>query len=100
MADHERSLAKKYANQNVVFLGVNTDPDRSVGLKSKLNQPEYKRSFWAGTAGTGATVVQSYRVNMFPTAVVIDSQGRVRASVHPAELDEHLAALVREEAGK
>lgn len=68
------ALQKKYAERPVVFLGIarDTDPDWSRYLdKHKMPWPQF--------LDTRAAILRSFNVTGFPTYVVIDGEGVVRA---------------------
>lgn len=74
---HQRELAKRLAGKPFAFLGVNSDKDRdkakeAIG-KEQLDWPH----FWNGGSQTGP-ISQLYKVRIWPTIYVLDSQGVIR----------------------
>lgn len=67
-----KEIASRFKNEPAVVLGMNTDPQvedaRAVVEKMKLNYPTLK--------ATG--VPEKYKVQGFPTLIVIDHKGVVR----------------------
>jgi thiol-disulfide isomerase/thioredoxin len=74
-------LAAHYENKDVVVLGVNKDQDendaRRVITSSELNYPNLR----------GDEISKKYRVNEWPTFIVLDQTGRI-ANYHAGNTDD------------
>jgi Thioredoxin-like len=76
MYPHERSLVKKMQNKPFALLGVNTDDDREELKPILVKEKITWRSFWNG--GRGGPITQLYKIQGFPTLMLIDAKGVIR----------------------
>jgi thiol-disulfide isomerase/thioredoxin len=95
MYGYERELVGKYSNQPFALIGVNSD-SREVCQRAQRESNLMWRSVWDGgtTNGPIATV---YRVEHWPTIVVIDAEGVIQFRSHGLDqrkLDRVLQRLV------
>jgi peroxiredoxin len=67
------SLRKKYANKNIVFLGVNIKDDKSSALEKFLQ----RRGINATIVMNGNAIMQPYRVTGAPVLYVIGKNGKI-----------------------
>jgi peroxiredoxin len=67
------SLRKKYANKNIVFLGINIKDDNSSELEEFLQ----RRGINATIVMNGSAIRQPYRVSGAPVLYVIDKNGKI-----------------------
>lgn len=99
MFRHERSLVQKYAQAPFLLLGVNADESmakqREVEQKAGLTWPSLHD-------GRGGPICAAWRIEGYPTQVLIDAQGAVRwrhlGVPDEGELERRIEALLREQA--
>ncbi len=79
---HLNELVEQTKGEPVVFIAVTDEPESKVApfLEKKPLRT------WVGLDASSATTL-AYRVKAFPTTVLIDAQGVVRAITHPAAVD-------------
>jgi protein-disulfide isomerase-like protein with CxxC motif len=85
MFDHERSLVQKYQGRPFALLGVDEDGDRETLQEA---QKQYKlnwRSWW----DKDNAIAAQWKVNGWPTLVLIDHKGVVRWRQSGAPVPEH-----------
>ncbi len=77
MYPYERELVEKFRNKPFALLGVNSDPKPTLTQAQKRKNLVW-RSFWDG-GDTGGPIAQIYKVDLWPTVVIIDGEGIIRA---------------------
>jgi hypothetical protein len=89
---HLNALYRRYRSDGLVVLGLNADP-----------RPEAAREIQFPCLFEAGGVSAEYEVLAYPTAVLLDREGRVRAQLsraHPPgaldALEQQLAALIAE----
>ena len=92
MYDHERSLVQEYAGRPFALVGVNTDEDpdeiREVAREKNL--------IWRSFRDPGGQrISREYRIEFFPTIMLIDHKGVIR-SINPNDIDLEISKLVKE----
>lgn len=75
MFPHEKHLVERYRSAPFVLVGVNTDKTPEVMQASQAKHALTWRSQWDGQNGP---LVSAYRVENFPTFVLLDGTGRER----------------------
>ena len=78
----ERGLATKFAERPVVFVGVNSDPNRQKVVETVQQQRIPGRSWWDGGSPGGA-IARRWNVVRWPTIYVIDAEGVIRGANVP-----------------
>ncbi len=94
---HERALVERYAGKPFALLGVNADAEAEQLQRTQQQAGLTWPSWWDGPAGKIST---AWKVDRFPTLVLIDAQGVVRwrhvgipaEGVLEAKIEEHLPA--------
>jgi len=86
-------------NKPFALIGVNTDKDRDE-LKPILEKEKITwRSFWNG-GSTGGPISRLYKIEAFPTLLLIDAKGVIRykyvGAPDKATLDKNIDKLVKE----
>lgn len=71
----ERALAERFAGRPFVLLGVNADPSQADALRCQKAAGLTWRSFYDGPDGP---ICAAWKVDRFPTLVLIDGDGAVR----------------------
>jgi len=97
MFPHENELVAKYASSPFVLLGVNADPNphqlRQTQQRAQLRWP----SLWDGPGGG---ICNAWKVQAFPTIVLIDQAGKVRfrheGMAAQSTLEGHITGLLAE----
>ena len=74
MFDDERSLVRKYQGRPFALLGVDGDGDRLTLQKVEKKYKLTWRSWW----DEGGVIASQWRVNAFPTVILLDHNGVVR----------------------
>jgi hypothetical protein len=102
MYPHERSLVSRMEGKPFALIGVNSDNDKGT-LKDAMNENQITwRSFWNG-GSTNGPISRAWKVQGWPTLVVIDAKGVIRhkftGNPGDARLDTIIDQLVAE-AGK
>ena len=94
MIPHERSLVEKLQGKPFALLGVNTDSNvNEVKQKSTENGVTW-RSWFDGQSGP---ICKQYKVNSFPTILVLDHKGVIRyKNVRGEKMDEAVETLLKE----
>lgn len=77
MYPHERSLVKKYKDQNFVILGVNSDRSREK-LKEVIQKENITWPNWFDGGGTGGPIAKQWNVYAWPTVYLLDAKGVIR----------------------
>jgi len=83
-------LEKKYKNQEIVFIGVSIDDNRSVWEESLLNKEIEGIQLWAQN-GTLSEFYNDYKLTDIPAYILIDKKGKIvksRASKPSENLEE------------
>src|SRR5260370_42037920 len=95
MFPHERSLVKRLENKPFALLGINTDEDRNQVNKDNEKLQITWRSWFDG--GKQGPICTQYKVNSFPTILVLDPKGIIRyTGTRGKELDDAVDALLKE----
>lgn len=76
-------MVKEYEGKEVVFIAFANDSKESLEKFLK------KRAFNYHVIPSARTVAQSYNVNSYPTHVIIDKKGNVRATLTGGSVDRH-----------
>ena len=83
-----------------VLLGVNTDEDRDEVRQLQQAGTITWRSWWNGPDGTRGPITEAWKVDAFPTLVLIDQAGVIRyrfdGAPGPSELETKLIELLKE----
>lgn len=74
---HEREMAEKYKDKPVALLGVDCDPDRTKALEVMKKEGITWPNWYDGDPGEGP-IAQAYHIRSYPTAMVIDAEGKIR----------------------
>lgn len=97
---HLNALYRRYRNDGLVVLGLNADRQPAAARRVAAREIQFPCLFEAG--GVSA----EYGVVAYPTAVLLDREGRVRAQLsraHPRgvreTLEQHLVGLIAEGRG-
>lgn len=77
MYPYERDLVDDLKGEPFVLLGVNSDPRERMQTAQKRSNLVW-RSFWDG-GDTAGEIANLFQVELWPTVVVIDAEGIVRA---------------------
>jgi hypothetical protein len=94
MYPHERSLVNRFRDRPFTFLGVNTDHDPEE-VKAVMARKGLTKRSWRD--GQGGPIAGRYRVDGFPTVLVLDRRGVIRyRQVFGQELEDAVEALLRE----
>ncbi len=86
---------KELADAPFALIGVNSDKDREKIRKIVREKDINWRSFWNGPEGGGGPISTTWNVRGWPTIVLIDHDGIIRARDHSLD-DELLHRLVDE----
>lgn len=93
---HLNALYRRYRHQGLVVLGLNADRRPEAARRVAAREIQFPCLFGAGSVGA------EYGVLAYPTAVLLDRNGRVRAQIsraHPegaAALERRLVHLIGE----
>lgn len=93
MYGHERSLVQQYKNDDFVFLGVNSDRDRTA-LKTVVRNEQMTWPSWWDGGSTGGPIARAWQIQGWPTLVIIDRDGVIRYRGHGENLDSALAGVM------
>ena len=91
-------IEKKYANQKVTVLGIHVG---NIGMAelaraAAAGGANFPQALDVGTDQTAGSTLANYHVQLYPTTVIIDRQGRIAFSTD----DEQTGALSRQAAAK
>ncbi len=86
---------KELADAPFALIGVNSDKDREKTREIVREKDINWRSFWNGPEGGGGPISTTWNVRGWPTIVLIDHDGIIRARGHSLD-DELLHRLVDE----
>lgn len=75
----EKAMVARLAGEPFVFLGVNGDAAREAAVKAARLTDMPWRSIWAGPGSGGARLVDHLCVRGWPSAFLLDGEGRIRA---------------------
>lgn len=93
MYEHERSLVQKYKNKPFVLMGVNCDEPSE--LKSIVSNNNITWDNWSD--GRFGPIVRQWHIQHYPTTILIDHKGIIRAiDLRGEELEQEIDKLVRE----
>ena len=88
-----RSLADDFAETDLVIVGVNSDSSRTDAQAQAAEQGLTWTNLWLGPEGTGSPVSSAWGISAWPTALLIDRQGRIRHRFVGVQEDEIRAAV-------
>jgi peroxiredoxin len=99
MYPHERELVTKMKDRPFALLGVNVDASRKK-FREVMQENDLTWRAWWDDPSQGL-IVEQYRVEAYPTILLIDHTGRIRkrwdgAPQDVADLDKAIEALVKE----
>ena len=78
MVPHNVETAKKYEGKQFVIIGVNSDRDKEkLAERIKAEKITY-RSFWNSDKGAGGPISAEWKVQGWPTVILIDHKGVIR----------------------
>ena len=99
-----RRILSELEGEPVVYVGVNGDPDASMGAATARRVGMPWRNLWDGPRGTEGPAATAWAVAAigWPSVFVLDGRGRIRAKLRgqeqvEAELEAVLRALLSEE---
>lgn len=95
-------LLKRYQGRAVVYLGVNGDPDRTMGLATAKRFGMSWRNFWDGPLGPVGPIAKDWGVEDlgWPAVFVLDADGRIRGKlVGKHEIEDELDGMIEEVLG-
>lgn len=75
----EKAMVSRLAGEPFVFIGVNGDASPEAARKAAASGQMPWRSIFAGPGSDGARLVAHLRVRGWPSAFVLDGEGRIRA---------------------
>lgn len=79
MIPHERELSETFKKQPFAIVGVNSD-EKDEELKTAITKHNITwRSFWCGPKGADGPIPTTWNVTGWPTVIVIDHTGVIRA---------------------
>lgn len=92
----QRRMLKRYEEEKVVLLGVNSDRDLETVKEAKERERLHYRTWW--DESTRGPIAQSWVVWAWPTTYILDGQGVIRhVNPDPRQLIEAVDALLREQ---
>ena len=99
MYGHERSLVKDLSGKPFALIGVNTDDDRLAIQRIARAKQLTWRSFFDGPQGE---ICRLYKVQGFPTLLLIDPSGVIRkkwlGAPASSEIDQAINLLLQNDA--
>lgn len=96
---HEREMVERLKGKPFALLGVDCDEDQEVARKV-MNDERMTWPQWHDGAPGEGPIARRYHVQGYPTVVVIDAQGNIRAkNVIGSPLDELVDKLIVEAEG-
>lgn len=108
MVPHNVEVTKKYADKPFVLVGVNSDRDKEKLAKRMAEEKITYRSFWNGEEGAAGPISKDWKVQGWPTVVLIDHKGVIRrrflgspdTAAERKGLDQALETLIKEAEAK
>ncbi|QVL31555.1 TlpA family protein disulfide reductase [Telmatocola sphagniphila] len=108
MVPHNVKTVKKYEGKPFVLVGVNSDRDKEKLAKRIEEEKINYRSFWNGEKGPAGDISKDWKVQGWPTIILIDHKGVIRhrflgspdTDAEWKALDEALETLVKEAEAK
>jgi peroxiredoxin len=101
--DRQRTLAAKLTRRPFVLIGVNSDGDRDSLKKVVADEKLTWRSFW-NSGSTNGPISRDWKVNGWPTLVLIDHEGVIRqrwvGAPRPGVLEQAIDDLLKEAGGR
>ena len=93
---YQRRMLRRYKEEKVVLLGVNSDRDLETVKEAKERERLHYRTWW--DESTRGPIAQSWVVWAWPTTYILDGRGVIR-HVNPSleQLTEVVDALLREQ---
>jgi hypothetical protein len=89
----ERSLVARLEGKPFKFLGINCDPDYGVLCTASERQHLNWQNWWNG--GPSGNYIDAYKIDSFPTTLVLDEAGIVRYRGRPGPaMEEVVVRLV------
>ncbi len=73
-----RELLEKLNGEPVVYIGINGDADRSMGLRTSRRVNMTWRNLWDGPNGPTGPFAEAWSVQGWPSLFVLDADGRIR----------------------
>ena len=96
MLPHERELVTRLKDQPFALISVSVDDDRQTVKAFQTDEPMPWTNWWVGPEGK---LLQTWRIERFPTIYVLDAQGVIRfKDLRGFELDAAVDALLKEAA--
>ena len=96
MLPHEKALVQRLEKEPFALIGIDTDDNLETFRKQLEKQGITWRNVWEGPVPPGAgPLARAWKVNAFPTIVVLDARGIIRAK-DPRDLDRLVGDLVAE----
>jgi hypothetical protein len=89
MYPHERSLVEKYQDKPFAIVGVNSDANRELLMKTVAREKLTWRSFWDGGSPQGP-IANRWNVTGWPTVYLIDHRGVIVRRVGLSKEDDEL----------
>ncbi len=94
MIPHERSLVEKLQGKPFALLGINTDDNVNTVKQQSKDEGVTWRSWFDGKQGP---ICKKYKVQSFPTILVLDHKGVIRyKGVRGEKMDEAVETLLKE----
>ena len=95
MYPHERSLVERLKDKPFVLLGVNSDPKKKI-LDAMKRENITWPFFWDG-GNTRGPIARKYKVEGWPTILVLDHNGVIRyKEVRGEQMDKAVDKLLKE----
>ncbi len=87
---NEKALVEKFKDRPFVLLGVNSDEYQAEAKQAAVRHGLTWRAFWIGDPSR-SPVPRLYRLQGWPTFVLLDAQGTVRHIGHAADREMEVA---------
>lgn len=73
-----RELLEKLDGEPVVYVGINGDTDRTMGLRTSQRVNMNWRNLWDGPNGPKGPFAEAWSVQGWPSLFILDATGRIR----------------------
>src|SRR5947209_2803277 len=101
MFPHERTLVNRMTSKKFALLGINTDSRTNAqemdAFRRQMRENQINWRSWGD--GKGGAICRQYRVQAFPTMMLIDAKGVIRkkwvGAPSPAELDQAIEEAMK-----